>query len=390
MASPPIPPLPKNGPSRALRVKVENDRLVFLHEPSNTGLAVTFQRTLRIPDDGKSYPLPPGMGAFPLRRVLDYKDRVPASWGKTSGVFLPMYQREAMWIALAGRHWRPNAVKIAAGKINAVSGKPWDQKLKKPSRGLLGFGEAEVDYMVCPPQPWIDGFKTEDDVIRQFIAMPLGMGYTVEGQVTGKEEHGGVQIIVYEPKAGRFPETPPPPPAMAAPRNDLLGGVPMFSPPPPMMAPPAPAPAAAGAAMGLGTGGKITQKIYPDPHGIEAWDEEHYGRVFVHIVAEGQVVLKEMEEHFDALFVANAMGYAKLVDVTKARPVYSDDDVMMMGARLSAYAAKLPSGPLAVVGMANMRGVFKLFVHISPSDRPAKYFASEVKARAWLATLATG
>ena len=36
--------------------------------------------------------------------------------------------------------------------------------------------------------------------------------------------------------------------------------------------------------MGLGTGGKITQKIYPDPHGIETWDEDHYGRVFVHIV----------------------------------------------------------------------------------------------------------
>jgi len=30
--------------------------------------------------------------------------------------------------------------------------------------------------------------------------MPLGSGYTVEGQVTGKEEFGGIQIIVYEAK----------------------------------------------------------------------------------------------------------------------------------------------------------------------------------------------
>lgn len=291
MAAPPPPPPPQNpssGPSRTLRVKVENNRLVFLHEPSNTGLTVTFQRTLRIPDDGKSYPLPPGMGAFPLRRVLDYKDRVPASWVKTSGIFLPMYQREAMWIALTGRPWRPNAVKIAAGKINAVSGKPWDQKLKKPKERTFGSGEPELDYMVCPPQPWIDGFKTDKDVIRQFIAMPLGMGYTVEGQVTGKEEHGGVQIIVYEPKAGRFPDAPPPPPPMAVTRAGTFGGPAGMPPPAPMMAPPpaaaAPGGAPKGAAMGLGTGGKITQKIYPDPHGIETWDEDYYGRVFVHIV----------------------------------------------------------------------------------------------------------
>ncbi|MFO1085542.1 MAG: hypothetical protein U1E21_13325 [Reyranellaceae bacterium] len=119
------------------------------------------------------------------------------------------------------------------------------------------------------------------------------------------------------------------------------------------------------------------------------WEIDHAAK-FVSIVAEGPLTRQEMEEHFDALFVANAMGYAKLVDVTKARPIYTDDDVMTMGARLSAYAEELPSGPLAVVGKANMRGVFKLFVHISPSDRPAKYFASEAKARSWLETLAAG
>ena len=118
------------------------------------------------------------------------------------------------------------------------------------------------------------------------------------------------------------------------------------------------------------------------------WEIDHAAK-FVSIVAEGPLTLQEMDEHFDALVVANAMGYAKLVDITNARPVYSDNDVMMMGARLSAYTAELPSGPLAVVGKPNLRSTFKLFVHISPSDRPAKYFASEQKARAWLATLAT-
>ena len=32
---------------------------------------------------------------------------------------------------------------------------------------------------------------------------------TVEGQVTGEETHGGLQLVCFEPKPGRFPEQPP-------------------------------------------------------------------------------------------------------------------------------------------------------------------------------------
>ena len=42
--------------------------------------AVSFQRTLRIPDDGRLYPLPPGFGRFPILRVEDFQDRVPQLW----------------------------------------------------------------------------------------------------------------------------------------------------------------------------------------------------------------------------------------------------------------------------------------------------------------------
>lgn len=118
------------------------------------------------------------------------------------------------------------------------------------------------------------------------------------------------------------------------------------------------------------------------------WDIDH-SRKFVHIVAEGPVTLKEMEAHFDAIMVANAMGYAKLFDASHAQPTYSDDDVMAMGARLSAYTATLPSGPLAVVGTSDLVwSTFKRFVNISPSRRPAELFKTEADARAWLATLA--
>jgi hypothetical protein len=36
--------------------------------------------------------------------------------------------------------------------------------------------------------------------------------------------------------------------------------------------------------MGLRAGGKMKQKIYPDPHGIDTWGRRNFGQVYVHIV----------------------------------------------------------------------------------------------------------
>jgi len=44
-----------------LRVRVLDDAIRI-----GRHFAVSFQRTLRIPDDGGVYPLPPGLGRFPL------------------------------------------------------------------------------------------------------------------------------------------------------------------------------------------------------------------------------------------------------------------------------------------------------------------------------------
>ena len=40
-------------------------------------LSVTFQRTLPIPDDDQTYPLPPELGEFPICKVDDYANKVP-------------------------------------------------------------------------------------------------------------------------------------------------------------------------------------------------------------------------------------------------------------------------------------------------------------------------
>lgn len=216
---------------------------------------VTFQRTLRIPDDGRAYPLPPGLGRFPVLKVDDYLDHAPPLWRERGGAFIPMYQREALWLGFHAAPWKPNAVKIAVGGVNAISGMPDDKT----------FHDDHQDYVVCPEQPWLDGIHTGLELVRQFVAMPLGLGYTVEASMTGVETFGGIQITVYEPKPGRFPEEPPIKPDAGPIRSAMPnpGGI---------------------ASMGLGAGGAMKQKIYPDPYGIEVWDQDNYGRIFIHII----------------------------------------------------------------------------------------------------------
>lgn len=234
-----------------LKVTVEGNRVRI-----GERFSVSFQRTLRIPEDGKTYPLPLGLGAFPIHCVSDYPG-CPSTW-RQDGLFIPMYQREALWLGFDGVGWKPNAVKIAIGKINAISARRWDEKLQRDPQ----------DYIICPNQPWLDGINAGDGFIRQFVAMPLGFGYTVEAQVTGVESEGGIQILVYEPKPGKFSEQPPPPSNLGPERmSSPIGGA---------------------MEMGLGAGGKIKQKIYPDPYGFDTWDPDNYGFVFVYIVNSEQ------------------------------------------------------------------------------------------------------
>jgi hypothetical protein len=153
-----------------LAVRTHSDRLEI------GGLEITFQRTLRIPDDGHIYPLSPGLGQFPMRKVEHYADRVPDAWRDRGGVFIPMYQREALWMSFHSPELM--AVKVGIGKIDALTGKRWSERLTKRPR----------NYLVCPDQPWLDGINAGDGFIRQFVAMPLGMGYAVEGRSPAKRE----------------------------------------------------------------------------------------------------------------------------------------------------------------------------------------------------------
>jgi len=118
------------------------------------------------------------------------------------------------------------------------------------------------------------------------------------------------------------------------------------------------------------------------------WEILHAQRR-VNIIADGAVSLKEMEQLFDAIVVAEAMAYGKLFDATRLVSTYDEDDLLQMGARLSAYASALPIGPLAFVGKTeSAETVFHRVTTMSPPGRPARLFATRGAAEAWLALMA--
>ncbi len=175
------------------------------------GLRLNFQRTCRVPES-QINSLPAGLGSFPVYKVSDFKSGTPEEW-REDGFFMPMYRQEAMWMNFArGYMDNPKALIVGAGNINAVSGVPFDpsknkfaekkRRKKKGEDGLVIKLEGNQNYLVVPPQPWLDGWKDTDGKIYQFVAAEMGSGETVEGQITGEETVGGIQLIVFDPKEG--------------------------------------------------------------------------------------------------------------------------------------------------------------------------------------------
>lgn len=237
-------------------------------------LTIKFHRTLRVPDNDRAYPLPAGLGRFPLHSVDDFSETIPSLWKQRGGIMLPIYQSEALWMEFSANY--PFALKIGTGKINAVSGEQWSPLLQSKPQ----------NYVVIPEQPWLDGFSVGDGVIRQFVAMPLGAGYSVEEQLNGKAEFGGIQFQAFPMRAECwFQENVVP--KLPASLDELylaLGSAnsdqqtscidletrcvaaPGYEP-----------------SMGLGAGGTIRQEIYTDPHHVVDWEQSQTSRCFVHL-----------------------------------------------------------------------------------------------------------
>jgi hypothetical protein len=238
-------------------IELQDDTLIFSFPEvhAHAILRVDFQRTLRIPDDGCDYPLPPGLARFPLRLVDECHERLPERWREHGGVLLPMYQSEALWLHLHSPYGYPFALEVAAGKTNAVTGEPWDEALHRSPQ----------DYLVVPGQPWLDGFCVARGVIRQFVAMPLGSGYSAEEQLTRASQHGGLQLLALPLLAAHY--TPKPSTSEADCVEDTCLDFEFDAAPD----------------MGLAPGGRMRQELFADPHPFEHWDTRRRSRCFVHL-----------------------------------------------------------------------------------------------------------
>jgi hypothetical protein len=110
-----------------------------------------------------------------------------------------------------------------------------------------------------------------------------------------------------------------------------------------------------------------------------------HGHRLVHTKAEGLISLDEILDYFDRVAVTDAMPYAKLFDASKARFSISDDDMMVLGARVSAYASMEPRGPVAlVVGSDEDYVLGKRFANLGGARRPLQVFQRGDDARKWL------
>jgi hypothetical protein len=232
-----------------LEVRMEQDR-IYVGER----FSMTLQRTLRLPEDGKEYPLPPGFGSFRLDSVESLGAVAPPVWKATGGFIAPIYEREALWFQFSAARWKPNAVQVAVGGINAISGGPLRE----------GLAADPQNYVVCPGQPWLDGINSGEGTIRQFVATATGLGDTIGEQLSGQAA-SALQVRVYDPRPGHFPDIGP------AESDTAMS---MF--------------AEGAGEPGIGAGGAMTQKIYPDPYGLEIWDEKSFGVVHVFLVSPGR------------------------------------------------------------------------------------------------------
>ena len=251
-------------------IYLDNDSLEIrfpeVHE--NAGIRIDFQRTLRLPDNGESHHLPPGLGRFPIRHIEDFDLGDNNHLKKRGGVVMPMFQADALWlnfgsINVTGEADYPIALKIGTGKICAVSGDDW----------VTNLNQDPQDYVVVPDQPWIDGYNVGQDIVKQFVAAPLGHGFTVEEQLKSEADTGGIQIQAFPMKREFY---------------DLLNksleeetrfehiNYSMSSPSMCMEA-------SADFSMGLAAGGSMQQEIFEDPHNFEAWDLRETSRCFVTI-----------------------------------------------------------------------------------------------------------
>lgn len=91
-----------------------------------------------------------------------------------------MNDAEAMWMNFHADTKNPVAIQVSSGLINVLTGHSAKEETLSCS---------PQNYIVAPPQPWLDGIKSVGQTVKQFVASTLGQQITVEAQSKKRQRH---------------------------------------------------------------------------------------------------------------------------------------------------------------------------------------------------------
>lgn len=149
-------------------------------------------KTLRIPDDGKTYKLPASLGKFEIVSCAEWRNR-PRGFA-AEDYAIEIAPNEALWLGFAAglEGSRASALQVFAGNLNALTGTLRFQQLRA----------TPMQNYLAASQPWLDGFMQPNETVRQFVGTRHGDGNGAEMQVLGADmEIGTLSIACYKRKA---------------------------------------------------------------------------------------------------------------------------------------------------------------------------------------------
>jgi hypothetical protein len=106
---------------------------------------------------------------------------------------------------------------------------------------------------------------------------------------------------------------------------------------------------------------------------------------FVHVHTEGVVTLDDILVYYEGIVIDDAMSYQKLFDASNSHLQLSSDDLMTLGAWVSAFSQHDPRGPIALLySTEENENTFRRFMNLGGAKRAIKLFKSRTRALKWL------
>jgi hypothetical protein len=110
-----------------------------------------------------------------------------------------------------------------------------------------------------------------------------------------------------------------------------------------------------------------------------------HGKRFVTVQTSGLVTLDDILVYYEALVVQEAMAYHKLFDASDCDLRLSDDELMTLGAWVSAFSQYDPRGPIAILCTSQQtENTMRRYMNLGGAKRPVKMFRSRTRALKWL------